>query len=72
MQSVSPSEALDNALKQISTLTHTIETQRLEHQRQVHTHTHISLYYPCEESALTSLLVQLINAALKPVTKDSD
>ncbi|KAF7704745.1 hypothetical protein HF521_021817 [Silurus meridionalis] len=35
MQSVSPSEALANALKEITSLTHTMEKQRLEHQKQL-------------------------------------
>ncbi|GAA6080075.1 shootin-1 isoform X1, partial [Tachysurus ichikawai] len=35
MQSVSPSEALDKALKEIAALTHTMETQQLEHQQQL-------------------------------------
>ncbi|XP_016400668.1 LOW QUALITY PROTEIN: shootin-1-like [Sinocyclocheilus rhinocerous] len=35
IQSVSPTEALQKALAEINTLTHTLETQRLEHQQQV-------------------------------------
>ncbi|KAK7142491.1 hypothetical protein R3I94_011990 [Phoxinus phoxinus] len=35
IQTVSPTEALQKALAEINTLTHTVETQRLEHQQQV-------------------------------------
>lgn len=35
IQSVPPTEALQKALAEINTLTHTLETQRLEHQQQV-------------------------------------
>lgn len=38
IQSVSPAEALQKALAEISTLTRTLEKERLEHQKQV-THT---------------------------------
>uniref|UniRef100_W5KWK7 Shootin-1 n=1 Tax=Astyanax mexicanus TaxID=7994 RepID=W5KWK7_ASTMX len=34
MHNISPSEALQNALKEITSLTHKLETQRLEHQQQ--------------------------------------